>query len=228
MNRQVIIIFLIFSFLVSSSCSNDIKIEAQFDDLFVQHNIHGAVGIRIITYEKQIAYLITNGKLSIIDQLPDPPIPSHQNPELHGDNYNFLPDSIDYEFQGPQLISPDKDFTVVSCVRKKMPPHRADIFVVIDNKSNKIINEVTMEKHIVIKGIAWSPESDKFAILTSQTIIPFQWNFLRALSGHPTNSSDYYLSFYKYNGALLFGKKIISSLIDATPKIIWRQSYIEK
>jgi hypothetical protein len=224
MYRLVWFIFLVSFFITSSSCSNSYKIEAQFGDLFEQNNIHGGIGIKILTYGKQIAYLIKNGKVSPIDHLPDPPSPSHQNSELSGDNYNFLPNSIEYEYQGPQLISPNKEFTVVSCIRKNTPPHRVDTFVLIENKSYKIINTVALEQRFVIKGIAWSPRSDIFAILTSQTIVPFQWNFVRALAGHPTNSSDYYLSFYQKNGQLLFRKEIISSLIDASVKIVWIQN----
>ncbi len=221
MQRLVSCIFLVCCVLTSSSCSTDYKIEAEFGDLFTKHNIHNVIGIKVFAYKKSITYAIKNGKPYKTDNLPDPPIPSHQNSELSIDNYNFLPKNIEYKYVGPQLISPDKTITVASCISKNTPLHPADTFLIIENESNRVIYKEDLEKGFYIKGIAWSPRSDIFTILTSQST--FKRNILRSISGHPVSSIDYYLSFYKKNGQILFRKKIISSLIDGSAEIIWMQ-----
>ena len=219
--RQELIVFLVLCCAILVSCSSNYKIEQDVGELFIKNNIQGVVGVKIFTSEKPDNYVFKNGKIYKSETLPDPPIPSHQNPELSGDNYNFLSQSIEYKYVGPELNSPDGTVTVVSCINKNTPLHASDILVLIENKHNNIIYKEAMNADSVIEGIAWSPRSDIFVILTSRSRDVIQWNILRYLAGHPVNSSDYYISFYKKSGQLLFKKKIISSIIGAYVEIVW-------
>lgn len=221
MQRITLILFLLFCYSPLVSCSDNIKMEVEKSELFGKFGIDDRIGIRIITYNQKLYYALESGKLSIVSNLPTPLKPSHQNPELSSDGYNFLPNNIDCKYQGPQLKSPDGNTTVASCIRKNTRPHGADTFVVFQNRSQNIIDLVSMDKPLTIEGIAWSPKSDIFTVLASQTIVPFQWNILRVIAGHPTNSSDYFLFFYNKNGQFLFKNKIISSLVDGTVQVVW-------
>jgi hypothetical protein len=203
------------------SCSSNYKIEQDVGELFIKNNIHGVIGVKIFSYEKPGNYVFKNGKIYKSETLPEPPIPSHQNPELSGDNYNFLSQPNEYKYVGPELISPDGTITVVSCINKNTPLHAADTFLLIENKQNKIIYKEAMDKQFSIEGIAWSPRSDIFIILTLRSKDVIQWNILRYLAGHPVNSSDYYLSVYKKSGQFLFKKRIISSISDGYAQIVW-------
>jgi hypothetical protein len=216
---KIILLILFCSGVIS--CSSNYKIEQGLGELLIEQNIEGVIGVKIFSYEKPGNYVFRNGKIYKSKTLPEPPIPSHQNPELSGDNYNFLPQTIEYKYVGPELISPDGTITVASCINKNKPLHAADTFVLIENKRNKIIYKEAMDKHFSIEGIAWSPKSDIFIILTSRSRDVIQWNILRYIAGHPVNSSDYYLFFYKKDGQSLFKKRFISSMSDAYAQIVW-------
>lgn len=219
--RLELIVFFVICCSLVVSCSSNYKIEQDFSEFLVKHNIHGVIGLKIFYSEKPDNYVFNNGKLYKAKTLPAPPIPSHQNSELSGDNYNFLSQNNEYKYVGPELTSPDGEITVASCIEKNTPLHPADTFVIIENKTNKIICKEAMDNHFFIKGIAWSPRSDLFTILTSQSRDTFQWNFLRSMAGHPVSSRDYYLSFYNKYGQLLFKKKVVSSIIDGSAEIVW-------
>ena len=219
--RLVFVLIIFFCYPLVISCENNINMEIENREHFQRYNIGGTIGIRIKNYDKKKCYVVEEGRVRSIDKLPNPLKPSHQNPELSSEGYDFLPQNIDYTYQGPQLMSPDGNFTVASCVKKNSPPHRANTFIVIEHEPRNVINIIDLKNNLIIKGIAWSPKSDIFAILASQTKIPFQWNILRTISGHPTNSSDYYLIFYNKKGQLLFKEKIIVSLVDGSVQVVW-------
>ena len=207
------------------SCSNNYKIETDFYDLLKSCDIRGLIGIRVLAYKYSHYYGIIDGKLKHVERLPPPPEPSHQNPELSYKGYSSLPVNIGYRYLGPQLASPDGNITIASCINKSTPIHPADTFVIIDNNLKKIIYSESFENktHFTIDGIAWSPKSDIFALLTSTSRIPFQ-NPLRYFSSHVATTSDYYLVFYRKDGQLLFRKKVITSLIDGSAQLVWIQS----
>lgn len=203
------------------ACSSHYKIEHDVNELLKKNNVDGAIGVKIYSSEKPDNYIFKNGKVYKSETLPGPPIPSHQNSELSGDNYDFLMQDTEYRYLGPELISPDKAMTVASCITKNSPLHPADTFVLIENKQNKIVYKEGMEQHFFIKGIAWSPKSDMFIILTSKTKDVSQWNFLRSIAGHPVSARDYFIFLYKKNGQLIFKAKILSSVIDGSAEIVW-------
>lgn len=215
------ITFTLFCSLIGS-CSSNYRIDTNVIPFLKMSVTHSFIGISIYANENPDFYLIRDGKPERVKSLPKPPVPSHQNPELSSEGYDFLPKNISYRYIGPQLTSPDGYFTIASCINKNGPTHPANIFLIIDNKSKTIIHSESYDNkdHFTINGIAWSPKSDIFVLLTSQSTIPFQ-NPLRYFSGHAALSRDYYLLFYKRNGQLLFRKEIISSLVDGFAEVIW-------
>ena len=200
---------------------NDININLHRSDLFKKNRISHTIGIKIYTFSGVKNYAIIQGKVHKIRALGKPTSLSHQNSESSLNGYKFLPKSNDYAYQGPQLISPDGEIVIAACVNRNSKPHPADKLLRIEISSKNIFKLKGLDTGDTIEGIAWSPRSDMFAILMSKTRIPFQWNFIRAMAGHPTNSSNYYLIIYNRNGKYLFKDRIISSLVDATVQIVW-------
>ena len=139
MQRIILIIIALICYSPLVSCSDNIIMEVEKSELFGKYDIDDRIGIIIITYNQKIYYALDSGKLSIVSNLPNPLKPSHQNPELSSDGYDFLPNNIDYIYQGPQLKSPDGNTTVASCISKNTPPHRADTFVVFQNRSQNMV-----------------------------------------------------------------------------------------
>lgn len=225
MSKPIIFFVFILYCLLLGSCSDNYKIATDYNDIFGGQTILGTIGIKIITYKKRDNFVIKNGNLEKVLTLVDPKKPSHQNPELISEGYDFLPPNNEYRYIGPQLLSPDGTTIVASCIRKRSSFHHSDSFVIIDNISKNIFYSESFDKKekFKIEGVAWSPQSDAFLILASQSKQPFSKNILGYFTGHGVVSSDYYLFFYNKYGRLHVRKRFITSLINGNVKIVWTE-----
>lgn len=220
--------FLLSLILISSftltSCAKDIDVNTESPIFDNEHNLHGHIGIRLSKSDEILFYIIDleSGNLRKVNtnDFPDPPKLSYRGHGPSSDEYTFLPKIKDYVYEGPQLISPNGQYTVASYDKKRYTTPKA--FVLIENSSQKIIYQETLPDNGKIKGIAWSPQSDIFSILSYQYTtegVPLT-NIFGAITGHRIEFKDLYLSFYKNNGQFLFKIKIASRHLGGA-RISW-------
>ena len=155
-----LVLLLLFSNTKLASCADDLDIKIESQKLFIDHAIHGRLGIRAVMSEEEIFYILDlergNLKKGDKERLPIPLKISHRNTGPSSDGYQHLPQQIGYDYAGPQLMSPNGEFIVASCIKEKAFANTTETFVVVENESKKTLYKETLPDNASIRGIAWS------------------------------------------------------------------------
>jgi hypothetical protein len=184
-------------------------------------NLPGAIGIGFQSKKLQNYYLISEGKIRTIDFFSNVPPEAKINTRLNSINL-ILPPSSDFTYCIPYPQSPNKSLVVASILYKKLNQYNPTEFAVIDlinNKINFVSNSFLSRS---IDSIAWSDDSQYFAILMHESKSTFGlMSLLSSMSGHPVRKNNYFLSVYRKTGECLFNIKIAENYIGTSGEIIW-------
>ena len=164
-----------FTNIILTSCANDLDLKVASPELFIGEGINGFIAIKAYSSNEKVFLLdLKTGNLRDTVNFSFPKFPklSHQSTSSWN-GYPFLPIQDGYEYAGPQLMSPNSEFTVASYISDKGSHNVAKAFVVVENRSKKMIHKETLLDNA-------SVELNRYAEKTHQPthykVIPFRYN----------------------------------------------------
>ena len=189
----------------------------------------GAIGITLRVYEdRQVrgkSYVMSRGRVIEAEKLPA--APKHSNSMgvgPYGVTMLPLPESPDFLYQGPYLVSPDKNKAVATIAYKKSRWMRPTSYVVGD-LSGKKLTTVRRDEELSVDAIAWSPDSKYVALLRSKqvSVLHGPMEILSSCAGHPVQYSDYFLEVIDAEGNPVVSAKLLGPITGSWGEIVWEQ-----
>jgi hypothetical protein len=189
----IVIIILIGAF---SMVSNRPRFEIQEKGKHEIRKIAGEIGVSFRTNRKQWSFIISNGGLAPINDLPD--APDEAKIITAKQEATSLLSKVDgVEYSGLYLVSPDKTTVVIGIMYKDSDAYNPTDFVLGNIKENVVIYKRKAESLRFIDSIAWSPDSRFFAILDHSSKLKFDLiSIISSISGHPVRKKNYNLEVY--------------------------------
>lgn len=172
-------------------------------------------------------YDLIKGELLLRDVWSCPPQWIKREPfyiDFPNDVPKGLPTIDGYTYHGPYSISPDNSFIAISLSPNKYGLNCVPVDIALIQFEVKNILLQTKKDDSFIISIAWSFDSNFFAVLESQgkRLYGFKES-IYALSGHSIDEFTYHLSIYDRKGNLLVRSKVASGLVGGNARVFWEE-----
>jgi hypothetical protein len=185
------------------------------------NNLPGNIGIQFKSEKSQHSYIISEGEIREITRPFSAPPEARINTRLNTINLD-LPVSPDFSYCIPYLQSPDKSRVVASILYKYSNLYNPTNFAIIEINNASVTFIKDPYESRFIDSIAWSHDSQYFAVLRHESKITFGLlSLLSSISGHPIRKRDYFLSIYRKTGESLINIEIAENYIGTSGEIIW-------
>jgi len=183
----------------------------------------GQIDVRIDGRDGYWHYAIVNGELLLHKS-----IEGHVPGRLEKQPYirfrkevpSWLPKIRGFEYYGPYRLSPDSSLMFLSLSSEEEQFYHP-YFVIIQTEKKEAIFQGRSNNQI--KDIAWSPDSNMFAVLDKSS----RWSFgipgiLFYVLAHPIDVGKFYLSIYDWKGNLLVRTKVASGVLVGDGRVSWQ------
>ncbi len=204
------------------ACSDTCNVHIDTNEASSISRLPGIVGLKITRKDEQSYYAIREGVIVEVSSLPIASKESHASISPRHVSYGY--ELSNFEYRGSHLISPTGSVVVASVVGKNSHDVRPHHFVVIDLGKRKIDKIVELSEERTIKGIAWSKDSEYFALLSSSAGSSFSLslvNLFSAMSGHPVSVTDYFLEIFDRNARHIATVNVITGLTSGSVEVTW-------
>jgi hypothetical protein len=180
----------------------------------------GQIKAEFVGSDKYWHYSIVNGELLLRTVKDFPPAHLEKRPyiDFAKDVPNGLPKIEGLEYYGPYRLSPDKSlmFLSLSSEGGYVPKD----FAVIQMEEKELLFQ--RKNNHKIEDVAWSPDSNMFAVLSQSFRIHLGISGIFAfMVAHPVLVCKYYLSIYDRRGNLLITAEVASGLIGGGGQVSW-------
>jgi hypothetical protein len=133
---------------------------------------------------------------------------------------SWLPKIRGFEYYGPYRLSPDSSLMFLSLSSEEEQFYHP-YFVIIQTEKKEAIFQGRSNNQI--EDIAWSPDSNMFAVLDKSS----RWSFgitgiLFYVLAHPIDVGKFYLSIYDWKGNLLVRTKVASGVLVGDGRVSWQ------
>ncbi len=218
MQRQVIPLVVLLIAGCSGQQPSEITIDSSAQPAF--EALPGEFGIALHGSDTTVQVMMRHGKI-------EPPRQtiraSREATEMVGPRgATMLPDRPNEYYQGPFAFSPNGRYVAASVVGRRPKAALPQAFVIFDKQEKRDLARVVLGGEYLLRGLAWSPDSTRIAILksTSRGKVSFK-NFISALSGHSVPYDTYFLDIYDLEGKIIAHTKLIEDLRASWGEIVW-------
>ena len=218
--RAIILsVFLLIQFISSCSGTPSFGIENEAREKFAR--LPGTLFINFKTAKSNWSFSITHGKFLKTDAFPGLSTRA-QAPALNDFDISNLLSETDMYYRGPCLVSADKSLAVAGIEYKGANLSLSSDFIIADVKDNKILFKRKSSSLRIIEDIAWSPDSEYFAVLQKNEKAVFSLEgIVSSMAGHPVRSNTYYLQIYNRQGQIYAQSEVASRLVGSSVKLFW-------
>jgi hypothetical protein len=209
--------------LLAAGCG-EAEVEVRLDEHAQQAfaAVPGTIGIRIETLEEQHLFALAGGVVSRVRDLPKP----QKGAAAVGAGFlgpETLPASATYDYRPPYLVSPDGALMAVVVVPKGRPePLKYTTLAIVRTATGEIAMLIEGEERQRIRGVAWSGDSRRIAILrgsSKRSMGPE--GILASLSGHAVLLTTYFLEIFDASGEEIAGTRLASNVRASWGSIVW-------
>ncbi len=217
----------VLAVVLSLSCSpseTDLRISIGPASAARLKELPGAIGIALrVGKDRQKSYEISRGGIIEVPGLPAAPKQSIGMNVGYGTIRPPLPASQDFFYEGPYLVSPDKNKAFAAVAFKKSRWKLPTSYVVGDLIDRKLI-AVRRDEELLVEAVAWSPDSRFVALLRTRQVAVLHGplEILSSCAGHPVQYVDYFLEVIDAEGNLLLSTKILGPITGSRGEMIWR------
>jgi len=187
----------------------------------------GRIKVEFVDSEKYWEYFIAKGELVLGGVKDVPPAHLEIQPYIYfaKDTPNWLPKIEGLKYYGPYRLSPDKSLMFLSLSSKDA--YIPKDFVLIQMEGIKLLFE--RKNCHWIEDMAWSPDSNMFAVLNMSTRLYFGVSgILSFVLRHPVMVCKCYLSIYDKRGNLLINAEVASGLLAGGGRVYWEDKGEER
>ncbi len=185
----------------------------------------GRIEVKVSGSDKYWHYNIVNGELllqSIEDYRPGQ-LEQHPYITFPKEAPKAMPNIRDFEYHGPYRLSPDNSLMFLSIAPISGAYVPMD-FVLDQIVIKEVIFQRKSNKKYLVRDIAWSPDSNMFAVLdVSSKISHGILGLISFIFGHPVDVCKFYLSIYDRKGNLLVKTKVASGVLSGSGRVSWEK-----